>query len=209
MAYAGICSPNVQSNSDDHFHGISLEEIGIEISIGGHQCEQITSLANVAPIITSTNGNIAVPGGTPFALTAVVDDPDGDPITYNWEQMDNDISPQPPISSSNDGPNFRSWESNSDPTRYFPKLQFVANNGPFTWERLSDVSRTMNFRVSVRDNSPGPGSCSSYEDVSVSVDGNSGPFVVLYPSDLGIVWVGGSNKIITWDVANTDNAPVN
>ena len=209
MAYAGICSPNVQSNSDDHFHGISLEEIGIEISSGGHQCEQITSLANVAPIITSTNGNIAVPGGTPFALTAVVDDPDGDPITYNWEQMDNDISPQPPISSSNDGPNFRSWESNSDPTRYFPKLQFVANNGPFTWERLSDVSRTMNFRVSVRDNSPGPGSCSSYEDVSVSVDGNSGPFVVLYPSDLGIVWVGGSNKIITWDVANTDNAPVN
>jgi hypothetical protein len=209
MAYAGICSPNIQNNSDDHFHGISLEEIGDEITSNGHQCEVITPLANIAPSITSTNGGATVPGGTPFALTAVVDDPDGDPITYNWEQMDNGISTQPPVATSSNGPNFRSWESDDDPTRYFPRLQFVANNGPFTWERLSDVSRTMDFRVTVRDNAPGPGGCNDHADVSVTVDGNSGPFVVTYPSDLGIIWLGGTNKTVTWDVANTDAAPVN
>lgn len=209
MAYAGICSPNVQNNSDDHFHGISLEEISDEILSAGHQCEQITALANIAPTITSTNGGSTVPGGTPFVLTAVVDDPDGDPITYNWEQMDNDISTQPPVSTSTGGPNFRSYESSDDPSRYFPRLQYIANNGPFTWETLSDVSRTMDFRVTVRDNAPGPGGCNDHEDVSVTVDGNSGPFTVLYPSDLGIVWFGGFNKNVDWDVANTDAAPVN
>jgi len=209
MAYAGICAPNVQSNSDDHFHGISLEQIGTEIQSSGHQCEQLTALANIAPSIISTNGNSVVPGGTPFALTAVVDDPDGDPITYNWEQMDNGISTQPPVSTSNIGPNFRSYESSVDPTRYFPRLQSVANNGPFTWEKLSDVSRTMNFRCVVRDNSSGPGGCNDHEDVTVTVDGNSGPFTVLYPSVLGIIWTGGTNQTVTWDVANTDAAPVN
>jgi hypothetical protein len=142
-------------------------------------------------------------------LTAVVDDPDGDPITYNWEQMDNGISTQPPVATSSNGPNFRSWESDSDPTRYFPRLQYVANGGPFTWEKLSDVSRTMDFRVTVRDNAPGPGGCNDHADVSVTVDGNSGPFVVTYPSDLGIIWLGGTNKTVTWDVANTDASPVN
>ena len=27
MGYAGICSPNVQNNSDDYFHAISIEEM--------------------------------------------------------------------------------------------------------------------------------------------------------------------------------------
>ena len=28
LAYAGICAPNVANNSDDHFHGITLQEMG-------------------------------------------------------------------------------------------------------------------------------------------------------------------------------------
>jgi hypothetical protein len=181
MGYAGICAPNVQNNSDDHFHGVSLEEIGFEILSAGHTCEQITALANSAPIVLGTNGNVTVPANTPFALTANVTDVDGDPVTYNWEQMDPEVSTQSPVPTSTVGPNFRSYSSSASPTRYFPNLTDLANGGPFTWEVIPSVSRTMNFRVTVRDNAPGAGGCNDHADVTVTTDAGSGPFVVLYP----------------------------
>jgi hypothetical protein len=106
MGYAGICTPNVQNNSDDHFHGISLQEMGNRIS--NTTCAVKTPVANSAPQIISTNGNVTIPAGTPFALTADVIDADGDVLSYCWEQMNNEISTQPPVSTSTGGPNFRS-----------------------------------------------------------------------------------------------------
>lgn len=209
MGYAGICVPNVQNNSDDHFHGVSLSEISSEILSGGHTCEALSPLSNNPPLITMTNGNISVPANTPFALTATVTDPDNDPITYNWEQMDNAVSTQPPVATSTDGPNFRSISSLTSPTRYFPNLTDLSNGVSPTWEVLSSVTRTMNFRVTVRDNAPGAGGCNDFQDVTIDVDGNSGPFIVLYPSATGIVWAALSSETVTWDVANTDVAPVN
>lgn len=210
MGYAGICAPNVQSNSDDHFSGKSLEEIHNEIMSTGHTCEVITSLSNSAPVIVSTNatGGITVPAGTPFALTCNATDADGDPMTYNWEQMDNQVSTQPPVGTSTGGPNFRSLSSQLSPTRYFPNLTDLANGGPFTWEVVPTVTRTMNFRVTVRDNASGPGGCNDHEDVTVTTDAGSGPFVVTYPSATGIVWPGLSNQTVTWSVAGTNLAPV-
>ena len=209
MAYAGICPSNVQNNSDDHFHGNSLEQIGQEILSGGHTCETTTPLTNIGPTLISTNGGAFIPASTPFSLTAVATDPDGDPMTYNWEQMDVEISTQPPVSTATGGPNFRSNPSSSSPTRYFPNLADLAAGISPTWEVLPSVTRTMNFRVTLRDNAPGPGGCNDHEDVTVNVDGNSGPFIVLYPSVNGIVWAGASSETVTWDVANTDVAPVN
>jgi subtilisin-like proprotein convertase family protein len=208
MGYAGICTPNVQNNSDDHFHGTSLLEISNFITSTGHTCPVKTTLSNNPPAITSTNGNMVIPKSTPFALKAIATDADNDPLTYNWEQIDNQVSTQPPVATSTSGPSFRSWPSSADPTRYFPKLTAVANNGPFTWERLPSVSRTMNFRVSVRDNSAA-GGCGDYMDVTVTTTANAGPFVVNYPSATGISWAGLSNQTVTWAVANTDQAPIN
>ncbi|MBD3636616.1 MAG: proprotein convertase P-domain-containing protein, partial [Crocinitomicaceae bacterium] len=209
MGYAGICPPNVQSNSDDHFHGISLEEIGIEIMSGGHTCEQITAIANNAPSITGTNGNVIIPANTPFALTAIVDDPDGDAILYCWEQMDNEASTQPPVPTSTGGPNFRSNSPTLDSTRYFPNLADLAAGISPTWEVIPSVSRTMNFRVTVRDQGLNVPGCNDHADVTVTTDAGSGPFVVTYPSATGIVWAGLSTETVTWDVANTDAPPVN
>lgn len=208
MAYAGICSPNVQNQSDDYFHGISMQEMGTEILSGGHTCEVITPLSNSAPLVVSTNGNVAVPGNTPFVLTATATDADGDPITYNWEQMNNQISTQAPVATATGGPNFRSWDPSTSSSQYFPKLSTLVSNGPYTWERLSSVSRTMNFRLTVRDNAVG-GGCNDHEDVTLTVDGNSGPFVVTYPTATGIIWTGGTTETVTWDVANTTASPVN
>lgn len=208
MAYAGICTPNVQSNSDDHFHGVNLEEIGGFITGSANSCAAITPLVNVSPVISSTNGNVSVPGGTPFVLTAIATDADGDPMTYCWEQMDNEISTQSPSPTSADGPNFRSNSPSTSPSRFFPSLATVTSGVNDEWEVLPTVSRTMNFRVFVRDNSI-TGGCNDHADVTLSVDAGSGPFVVNYPSVNGISWVASSTETVLWDVANTNNSPVN
>ena len=206
MGYAGICAPNVQSNSDDHFHGISLEEIDNEIM--SHSCEAITALSNTAPTITATNGNVTVPANTPFALTATVVDPDGDVLNYCWEQMDNTASTQPPVATSTNGPNFRSNIPSINPTRYFPNLTDLAAGITPTWEVVPSVTRTMNFRVTVRDQPHGVVGCNDHADVTVTTDAGSGPFIVTYPNATGISWAGLSTETVTWNVANTDNAPV-
>lgn len=207
MAYAGICAPNVANNSDDHFHGITLQEMGSFITGATHTCAVKTPLTNNAPIISSTAGNVTIPANTPFSLTAIASDVDGDALTYCWEQMDKEISTQSPVASSIKGPNFRSLSPNASPTRYFPSISNILNNGPFTWEVLPSVNRTMKFRVTVRDNAAG-GGCNDHRDLTLTTTTTAGPFIVDYPSSSGIVWQEGTNKTVVWQVANTDAAPV-
>jgi len=209
MGYAGICAPNVQLNSDDHFHGVSLLEIGNFISASGGTCAATTNISNNAPTITSTNGGFIVPISTPFALTSTANDPNaGDVLWYRWEQMNNQVSTQPPVSTSTNGPNFRSFSSSTNPTRYFPNLQAIANNGPFTWEVLPSVARTMNFRCTVHDDHE-VGGCSDYINTTVTFDATAGPFVLTNPTATGITWQATTSQTVTWNVANTTNANVN
>lgn len=209
LGYAGICPPNIQSNSDDHFHGVSLQEMGNRISMTS--CATVTPMSNSAPIINGTNANVYIPASTPFALTAFATDPDGDVLSYCWEQMDNQISQQPPQNDATGGPNFRSYSPVNNPTRYFPSLQNLVSNSPFAlnWEVVPSVSRTMNFRVSVRDQPLNVLGCSDFTDVEVTTVEDAGPFVVLYPSEQGITWGGFDDETVTWDVANTNEDPIN
>lgn len=206
MGYAGICAPNVQNNSDDHFHGINMEEIGSEIE--SNDCQVTTDIPNTAPIIQELSEIIYIPVSTPFALAADATDLDGDTVTYCWEQMDPEPSQQPPLATSTVGPNFRSLSPSEDSVRYFPSLASLVSNGPFTWEVLPSVERQMSFRVSVRDNSPGAG-CTQYDDIEVQTVGGAGPFQVIYPSESGIVWQAFSQETVLWDVANTTANPIN
>lgn len=209
MGYAGICAPNVQNNSDDYFHSRSLQEMGTFISGSGHNCPVITTLPNESPTIVSTNGGVSLPISTPFALTATATDPNsGNTLLYRWEQYNNQASTQPPQATATGGPNFRSFASTTNPTRYFPRLTALANNGPFTWEVLPSVSRTMAFRVTVHDDHQ-IGACSDYVATTVTFDATAGPFVVTYPSATGISWPAGSTQTVTWNVANTNNTNVN
>ena len=207
MGYAGICAPNVQSNSDDYFHGYNLGEISAEILSAGHTCEVITALNNSAPTITSTGGNISVPINTPFILTGAATDPDGDVLTYLWEQMDNEATTQPPVATATGGPNFRSFDPTTNPSRYFPNLVDLAANGPFTWEVLPSVARVMDFRLTVKDNHA-VGACNAYADITVTTVAGAGPFVVTYPTNTGITWGSGSTQTVTWNVANTTASPI-
>ena len=208
MGYAGICAPNVQNNSDDHFHGGSLGEMGAFILGSGGNCANTTNLSNNAPTIVTAPTGVTIPANTPFQLTCTATDPDPNVLTYCWEQMDNQTATMPPSANSNSGPAFRSFSPSTSDTRYFPNLtDLLAGNSP-TWEVLSNVTRNYNFRCTVRDNAAG-GGCNDHIDVVVSVDGNSGPFVLTYPSATGITWNGNSNETITWNVAGTNGSPVN
>lgn len=205
MAYAGICIPNVQNNSDDHFHGISMREIGLRVQ--QDQCPVITPTSNTAPAIVSVAASAWVPGGTPFELDAEVTDAEDDMLTYNWEQMDTEISVQPPSPTSDGGPNFRSNAPAPVSSRMFPRLGVLVFGEDDTWERLSDVSREMNFRLSVRDNSP-EGGCTQFSDVTVNVHDTGEPFTLEVPNAPGIVWQGLSYQEVVWNPAGTPEAPI-
>ncbi|CZH40434.1 Ser-Thr-rich glycosyl-phosphatidyl-inositol-anchored membrane family [Legionella pneumophila] len=208
MSYAGICDPNVQDDSDPYFNGISLQEMGDFVSDATHTCPVKTSIPS-APVIQGTNGGVKIPAQTPFALTATATKIGGnEALTFAWEQQNNEASQQPPVSTSRVGPNFRSFSPQVSGTRYFPNLNALANNGPFTWEVLPSVSRTLKFRVTVRRNTPG-GSCNAYTDTTLSVESKAGPFVVTNPTESGITWTGISPRTVTWDVANTNLPPIN
>jgi hypothetical protein len=177
MGYAGICAPNVQNNSNAYFNGISLQEMGTFVSSPSHTCPVKTPIAR-APLITGTNGGVTIPARTPFALSASATQSMGNgTLTYTWEQMNNEISTQPPVSTATGGPNFRSFLPKTTVTRFFPNLNALSNGGPFTWEVLPSVSRIMKFRVSVRGNTPG-GSCNAYADTTLTTTSNAGPFIV-------------------------------
>ena len=208
MGYAGICSPNVQSDSDAYFHAISIQEMWGFISIlGGSSCPEETDTGN-APPTADAGLNYTIPRTTPFILKGIATDPDTeDVLSHNWEQMDQQIGTMPPQNTSAFGPMFRSENALISPNRYMPKLSTVLNGQTqTTWEVVPSVSRTMKFRYTVRDNVAG-GSSSASDDTVITVDGDSGPFVVT-SQNASTTWSPQSNETITWDVAGTDVAPV-
>lgn len=207
MGYAGVCNPNVQNHSDDYFHAISLQEIGTFTVGGGNGCSVKINVNNAAPTVNA-GADYTIPKSTPFALKATGSDPNGDALTYCWEQMDPESGTQPPVSTSTVGPMFRSYNPVTSPTRYFPNLQDLVQNVNSTWEELPSVARNMKFRVTVRDNHAGKG-CTEEDDMVVSVSGTAGPFVVNTPNAAGITWHVGESQAVTWSVASTNLAPIN
>lgn len=208
MAYAGICTPNIQNNGDDYFHSITQQEVANFVIAGNGSCAEIIDISNTAPELESPFGNNHIlPTETPFALSAVGSDSDGDVLTYCWEQWDNEVVSMPPESDAIGGPAFRSYPPTENPTRYFPRLNSILYGGNTnTWEKLPSVDRDMNFNITVRDNHFGVG-CTANDDISVSFTSMAGPFQMT-SQNTATTWNAGSTETITWDVANTNQAPV-
>lgn len=203
MGYAGICAPNVQNNSDAYFHAISIQQMSTEIT--NNSCHGVIALNNVKPVVNAVN-DYSIPHSTPFVLEVVATDADGDTLSYNWEQMDNQTGPtMPPAGTNAVGPMFRSRFATAEPTRYFPPLDNVINGTSDQWEVLPTVGRDMNFRVTVRDHYERPG-CTEETDMTVSVIGDAGPFAITSIDQTP--WLETQNVTIQWDVAGTDQAPI-
>jgi hypothetical protein len=207
MAYAGICgAQDLAPNSIAYFHAISYDEIvNFTNSSTGNTCPVTTTTGNQPPIVTGS-GNYVIPKSTPFVLTGSATDPDGDPLTYSWEETSVGVS-----GNWNSGNKvfFMSYTPTPLPTRYFPKQSVVAL-GTFTTtkgEFLPTTAQNLQFRLTARDNKMGGGGV-CYAINTVTISGTSGPLMVSYPDAAGIFWGSGTQQTITWAVNNTSVAPV-
>ncbi len=208
MAYAGLCGgDDLQNNSDDIFHTGNFSEIAQFTQFGtGNSCAAITNTGNTPPTITMPPSGLTLPIRTPFQLTGSATDVENpNSLTYCWEEID--IGPPgSPNNPSGDAPIFRTFKPDTSGNRYFPKLANILNNTQTIGEILPTYSRTLTFRLTVRDNNPGAGGVNN-EIVQYSVDASAGPFLITFPNTAQTL---NSNvpHTITWDVANTNIAPV-
>lgn len=210
MSYAGLCAPNVFSESISYFNGRSIQEMWNNINYGSSQCGQLTPTNNTRPSVTPGSRYI-IPKSTPFILESDVTDPDdptGTNLTYSWEQINPQEGHMPPQNTNEQGPMFLIEEPQSKSYRYMPNMQTIrVGQTQNRWEVVPAVGRVMNFSVIVRDNHPGGGS-TNIANTRVSVDDNSGPFVVT-SQNTPVTWSTKTYEYITWDVAGTDTGAVN
>jgi len=229
MAYAGICgNQDLAPHSIDTFHVRSLEAIVTYSQVNnGNTCSAQTATNNTPPTVTAvTAGPYNIPKQTPFALTASASDVNGDTVTFDWQQYNAGGAAGAATLVPNDDtdgvarPLFRNYAPTVSGTRYFPSLTYILNNanvppatlgscpaGPcLLGERMSSMTRTMNFQVVARDNRVNGGGINS-ATVAVNVDAGSGPFAVTAPN-AATTFAGNSTQTILWSVANTTAAPV-
>jgi hypothetical protein len=228
MGYAGITNQDPAPHSIDIFHQASIQQI--QVNLATKTCPTLLVMTANGPPVVAPVSNFTIPISTPFVLTGSATDPQNDPITYCWEQDDNGTGqtgnnsvayPTKPT-----GPNWLTLPATVSGTRLMPRLStvqaglfitppFPGGDAICNIEALSSVSRTLNFRLTVRDNrpyvpaTPGPGTIgqTQFTNMTVTVTNTSGPFIITSPNT-NVAWAGGSSQTITWNVANTTNAPV-
>ncbi|MFD1061666.1 reprolysin-like metallopeptidase [Winogradskyella litorisediminis] len=209
MGYAGICaSDNVQPNSDDHFHAVSIDEMYARIT-SSPTCSVNTPNGNTAPT-ADAGDDYTIPFGTAFTLTGTGTDIDsGASLSYNWEQVDTGTTTDQPNTTSTTNPQFRSRPSLSTGERTFPQLSDILDdNLTPQWEVIPNVARTMNFALTVRDNQSPNGGQTNRDDMIVTT-ANVGPFRVTAPDVTNESFPSGSSTTITWDVAGTTANGIN
>lgn len=227
---AGCSNDDDYTNRVDFFHAKSIDAIleftnngnfnnqnnncNLSSYSGWNSCAQLTSTGNTPPTVTANhNGlNLIVPVNTPFFLEGTATDPEGDPMTYTWEDyntnVNNSSTPQNSANSTT-APLFRWFQPNSETSRLFPQLSSIlaGNSTAGTGEVLPTVGRTMDFRFIARDNAM-PYGALACDEITVTVDGGSGPFEITSQNS-GASWTAGTMETITWNVNNTDQSPIN
>jgi subtilisin-like proprotein convertase family protein len=219
MGYS-ICSPsNLQSLTDLYFHTGSLEAM-VNWATGTGACASTTATGNNPPTISALS-NYSIPANTPFTLNGTATDPNGDTLTYSWEELDPGLtSPAPPDADDGTRPLFRSYASSTTSSRTFPKWQYILNNAnvpPSTYscgsgtcltgEVMPSTNRTMNFRFTARDNRAAGGGTANAA-LQVSTISTAGPFVVTQPNTASASWTANSTQQVTWNVAGTTASPI-
>lgn len=223
MGYAGITAQDVAPHSIDTFHETSIQQI--QVNLATKACPVTTVMTANGPPVVAPVSNYTIPISTPFALTGSATDPQGDALTYQWEQNDNSTttgaaSVASPTKAT--GPNWLTFNPTTSGTRTFPRLSTIlaglavtpplpGGDAGANIEALSSVARTLNFRLTVRDNRPYvPASTigqTQFTDMTVTVANTGGAFKVTSPNT-NVTVLGGGNHNVTWDVSGTNAAPI-
>ena len=207
MSYAGSCgSDNVQGFSDQYYHSGSVNQIRNYILFGA-TCPGAIPTDNHDPIVTVPyEDNFFIPIMTPFELDGTAEDVDGDELVYAWEEID--LGPETPLQTPvSNSPIFRVWPATTSSNRYFPRLNTILNNNFDVTEQLPTYSRDLSFRLVAKDDVPGAGGV-GWDEVYFRATEDAGPFVVMSPNSSSDVWEVGTFVNVTWDVANTNQLPV-
>jgi hypothetical protein len=169
-------------------------------------CAVVTATGNNPPTVNA-GADYKIPARTPFALTAAGTDPDGNPITYCWEEAD--LGPNPKDANlPDDGTNpiIRSFPPAPNPTRIIPQLpDLLANQTQKRDEKLPTTSRELNFKVTVRDNIFGG---HGFDDMKIDVIDSGAGFEVTAPNT-AVSFPGGSTQMVTWNIANSTIPEIN
>jgi hypothetical protein len=120
-------------------------------------------------------------------------------------------------------PIFRTFAPSTNPSQTYPSWRYILDNANvppataplpgtaspsfFTGETLPNSNRTLNFRVTVRDNRAGGGGTNE-ASTAITVANAAGPFAVTAPNT-AISVAAGAIQSVTWDVASTSIAPIN
>lgn len=207
MGYAGITgATDLQAHSDPFFHAYSIQQVTNYVK--STSCQTNTATGNTTPTVNA-GADYTIPKGTPFMLTGTGSDANGDTVTFNWEQMNSGTSSTTyPSTTATSGPAFRSFVPSTSGVRYFPRLETIKTGATsWQWEAVPNVARTLNFRLTVRDNHAG-GPANNSDDAVITVNGTAGPFSVSAPNT-AVTWAAGSTQTVTWNVAGTTANGVN
>jgi hypothetical protein len=215
MSYAGLCQANnnIQGSPDNYFHAKSHENFLNYIAGTGGTCSTNTPSGNTPPVVVSNpcSGTYTIPRLTPFSIQGSGSDANSaDVLTYTWEQMDEDGAGTPTqgflgttAGNSAIAPLFRSYiPSTTGNRRTFPALNTILNNSNLSdFEPLPNAARTLNFRLTGRDNNATNGGIHC-ADLAVTVSGTTGPLEVTSPNT-AVTWAAGA-QTVTWNVNNTN-----
>jgi subtilisin-like proprotein convertase family protein len=207
MGYAGITDYDVQNTSDDYFGYASIKQI--QDNLAFKTCPVSITLSNQTPTVNA-GLDYTIPKGTAFVLNGTATDPNGDAMTYCWEQNDSATNKESNDNSKAyeekaNGPNFRSYLPTNVTNRYFPAFNKVlAGQLSTTWESVSTIGRNLNFVFTARDNAVSGFGQTNSDAVLITVDGNKGPFSVTSQEASDVSWLLSSSQSITWIVNGTN-----